>query len=51
MKTVDFAETIAASDLKVTSIRCRQLIELIKVSGYFLTLAKGHLQGKFKLAF
>ena len=29
MKTVDFSETIAASDLKVG--RCRQLIELMKV--------------------
>ena len=30
MKTVDFAETISASDLKVG--RCRQLIEIMKVS-------------------
>ena len=29
MKTVDFSETFAASDLKVG--RCRQLIELMKV--------------------
>ena len=29
MKTVDFSETIAASDLKVG--RCRQLIEFMKV--------------------
>ena len=29
MKTVDFSETIAASDLKAG--RCRQLIELMKV--------------------
>ena len=28
-KTVDFTETIAASDLKVD--RCRQLIEIMKV--------------------
>ena len=28
-KTVDFSETIAASDLKVG--RCRQLIEIMKV--------------------
>ena len=32
MKTVDFSETIAASDLKVG--RFRQLIEFIKVSEY-----------------
>ena len=30
MKTVDFSESIAASDLKVG--RCRQLIEVMKVS-------------------
>ena len=32
MKTVDLSETIAACDLKVG--RCRQLIELMKVSEY-----------------
>ena len=32
MKTVDFSETIAASDLKVS--RSRQLIEFIKVYEY-----------------
>ena len=32
MKTVDFSETIAASDLKVGS--CRQLIEVMKVCEY-----------------
>ena len=32
MKTVDFSETILASDLKVG--RCRQLIEFIKVFEY-----------------
>ena len=32
VKTVDFSETIAASELKVS--RCRQLIELIKVCEY-----------------
>ena len=32
MKTVDFSETIAASDLKVGS--CRQLIEFIKLCEY-----------------
>ena len=32
MKTLDFSETIAASDLKVG--RCRQLIEVMKVYEY-----------------
>ena len=32
MKTVDFSETIAASDRKVG--RCRQLIEFLKVCEY-----------------
>ena len=32
MKTVDFSETIAASDLEVG--RCRQLIELMAVCEY-----------------
>ena len=43
VKTVDFSETIAASDLKVG--RCRQLIEIMKVpyvsiegQGHFLTI-------------
>ena len=43
MKTVDFPETIAASDLKVS--RSRHLIKYMKISsiegqGYFLTLAQ-----------
>ena len=32
VKTVDFSESIAASDLKVG--RCRQLIEVMKVCEY-----------------
>ena len=32
VKTVDFSETIAASDLKVG--RCRQFIEFLKVCEY-----------------
>ena len=32
VKTLDFSETIAASDLKVG--RCRQLIEFLKVCEY-----------------
>ena len=44
MKTVDFSETIEASDLKVS--RSRHLIEYMKIvsiegQGYFLTLAQG----------
>ena len=49
MKTVDFSETIAASDLKVS--RSRHLIEYrryvsIEGQGYFLTLAQGHVHIK-----
>ena len=40
-KKVDFSKTIAACDLK--------LIELMKISGYFLTLAQGHLHMKIKI--
>ena len=36
MKTVNFSETIAASDLKVG--RCRQLIEFMKVCEYWSLL-------------
>ena len=32
MQTVDFSETVAASDLKVG--RCKQLIEFMKVCEY-----------------
>ena len=47
MKTVDFSETIAASDLEVGS--SRHLIEFIKVSqGHFLTLAQGGVHTKIK---
>ena len=65
MKRVEFSETIAASDLKVS--RCRHIIEFIKVceyrrsrvfldlegQGYFLTLtlAQGRVHTKFKSDF
>ena len=54
MKTVDFSETIAASDLKVS--RSRHLIEYrryvsIESQGYFLTLAQGRVHIKFELDF
>ena len=47
MKTVDFSETIAASDLKVS--RSRQLIRRyvsIEGQGHFLTLAQGRVHKK-----
>ena len=51
MKTVDFAETIAASDLKVS--RSRHLIVYIREvsiegQGHFLTLAQGHVHTKIQ---
>ena len=54
MKTVDFSDHIAASDLKID--RCRQLIEFMKVCKYVrsrscFTLAEGHLHMKIKFAF
>ena len=53
MKTVDFSETIAASDLKVN--RSRHLIELMNVSiegqGHFLTLAQGRVHTKIQTGF
>ena len=54
MKTVDFSETIAASDLKVS--RSRHVIEYrryvsIEGQGYLLTLAQGRVHIKFELDF
>ena len=53
MKTVDFSETIAASDLKVG--RSRHLIEYMKVSiegqGHYLTLAQGCEYTKIQTGF
>ena len=51
MKTVDFSETIAASDLKVG--RSRHLIEFMKIEGqgHFLTLAQGHVHTKIQTGF
>ena len=54
METVDFAETIAVSDLKVG--RSRHLMEFMKVieiegQGHFLTLAPGHLHMKIETCF
>ena len=52
MKTVDFSETIAASDLKGS--RSRHLIRRyvsIEGQGHFLTLAQGRVHKIFKLDF
>ena len=54
MKTVDFSETIAASDMK--SSRRRHLIEYMKIceywrSGHFLTLAQGCVHTKIQTGF
>ena len=54
MKTVDFSETIAASDLKDS--RSRHLIEYTKIcevegQGHFLTLAQGRVHTKIQTGF
>ena len=54
MKTVDFSETIAASDLKVG--RSRHLIEYmnyvsIEGQGHYLTLAQGCVHTKIQNRF
>ena len=53
MKTMDFSETIAASDLKVG--RSRHLNEYMKVSiegqGHYLTLAQGRVHTKIHTGF
>ena len=49
MKTVDFSETIAASDLKVG--RCRQLIEFKKVCDYVSIEGQGHFFSRFCICF
>ena len=52
MKTVDFTETIAASDLKGS--RSRHLIRRyvsIECQGHFLTLAQGRVHTKIQTGF
>ena len=54
MKTVDFSETIVASDLKVS--RSRHLIEKwryasIEGQGHFLTLGQGRVHTKVQTGF
>ena len=49
MKTVDFSETIAASDLKVSRSRhtIRKYVS-IESQGHFLTLAQGRVHTKIQ---
>ena len=49
MKTVDFSETIAASDLKVSC--SRHLYVSIEGQGHFLTLAQGRVHTKIQTGF
>ena len=54
MKTKDFSETIAVSDLKGS--RSRHLIEYMKIcefegQGHFLTLAQGRVHTKIQTGF
>ena len=52
MNTVDFSETIAASDLKGS--RCRHLIRRyvsIEGQGHFLTVAQGCVHTKIQTGF
>ena len=55
MKTVDFSETIAASDLRVSW--SRHLIEYMKIyvsiegQGHFLTLAQGRVHTNIQTGF
>ena len=52
MKSVDFSETIASSDLKVS--RSRHLIRRCVSSegqGHFLTLAQGRVHTKVQIRF
>ena len=49
MKTVDFSETSAASDLKVSRIRI--IIELMKVCEYLRSRAQCHVHTKIQTEF
>ena len=55
MKTVDFSETIAASDLKVSGsghlIEYMKLYASIEGQGHFLTLAQGRVHTTFLTGF
>ena len=50
MKTLDFSETIAASDLKGRGADIRRYVS-IEGQGYFLTLAQGPLHTKLQTGF
>ena len=50
MKTVDFSETIAGSDLKGS--RSRHLIKrYMSIEGHFFTLTKGRVHTKIQTGF
>ena len=49
MKTVDFSETIAASDLKQMDLM--KIYESIESQGHFLTLAPGRVHTKVQTGF
>ena len=52
MKTVDFSETIAASDLKGSRSRhLNRRYVSIEGQGHFLTLAQGRVHTKIKTGF
>ena len=52
MKTVDFSETIAASDLKVSRSRhLKRRYVSIEGHGHFLALAQGRLHTKLQTGF
>ena len=51
MKTVDFSETIAASDLKVGRSRYLMLNLSIEGHSHFLTLTQGRVHTKIQTGF
>ena len=51
MKTVDFSETIVASDLKGRGADYIRRYVSIEGHGHFLTLAQGHLHRKLQTGF
>ena len=51
MKTVDFLETIAASDLKGRSRHLIRRYVSIEGQGHFLTLAQGRVHTKIQTGF
>ena len=51
MKTVDFSETIAVSDLKGSRRHLIKRYMSIEVQGHFLTLAQGRVHTKIQTGF